>query len=65
MKFLLCFPKIFYSSTRDVEAEAVEAVKVLWKQKHFGERSWKYTQKQLTFWGAGRGINFIKHGGSG
>ena len=27
--------------TRDVEAEAVEAVNVLWKWKHFDERGWK------------------------
>jgi len=26
---------------RDVEAEAVKAVKFLWKRKHFKERSWK------------------------
>jgi len=38
---------------RDVEAEAVEAVKCLWKQKHFEERIWKQkrTWKHLTFWG--------------
>jgi len=33
----------------------VEAVKFLWKWKHFEERSWKrkQTRKHLTFWGAG------------
>jgi len=37
--------------TRDVEAKAV---KFLWKQKHFEERSWKQKQtlKHFTFWGA-------------
>jgi len=37
--------KIFDLS-RDMEAEAVEAVKSLWKQKHFEERSWKQKQTQ-------------------
>jgi len=33
----------------------LEAVKFLWKRKHFEERSWsrKQTRKHLTFWGAG------------
>jgi len=35
-----------------VEAEA-EAVKFLWKRKHFEERSW--TRKRLTLYGAGSG----------
>jgi len=40
---------------RDVEAEAVEAVKVLWERKHFEERSWKQTPKRQTLSGAGSG----------
>ena len=28
----------------DVEVEAVEAVKFLWKRKHFDERGWKRKQ---------------------
>jgi len=44
-----------------MEAEAVEAVKVLWKRKHFGERSWKWkqTRKRLTLYGAGSGSKNI------
>jgi len=40
-----------------VETEAVEAVKFLWKRKHFEERSWKrkQTRKRLTLYGAGSG----------
>jgi len=36
-----------YLIIRDVEAEAVEAVKFLWKrkQKHFEKRSWKRKRK--------------------
>jgi len=35
--------------------EVVEAVKFLWKQKHFEERSWKRKQarKRLTLYGTG------------
>jgi len=44
--------------------ETVEAVKFLWKRKHFEERSWnwkrKRTRKHLTFWGAGIGSIFHK-----
>ena len=42
--------------TRDVEAEVevVEAVKFLWKRKHFNERDRKW--KQLIQFGAGSGI---------
>jgi len=34
-----------------------EAVKFLWKRKHFEERSWKRkkTRKRLTIYGAGSG----------
>jgi len=41
-----------------LEAEAVEAVKLLWKRKHFEEKSWKRkkTRKRLTLFGAGSGI---------
>jgi len=47
---------------RKLEAEAVEAVKILWKRKHFEKRSWKRkrTRKHLTFWGAGSGSIFLK-----
>jgi len=47
---------------RDEEAEAVEAVKFLWKRKHFEERSWKRKRirNHLTFWGAGSGSIFHK-----
>jgi len=43
----------------DVEPEAV---KFLWKRKHFEERSWKLkrTRKHLTFWRAGNGSIFHK-----
>ena len=43
--------------SRDVEAEAVEAVKFLWKRKHFDEKDWKRkrTRKQLAISGAGSG----------
>jgi len=39
---------------RKLEAEAV---KFLWKRKHFEERIWKrkQTRKRLTLYGAGRG----------
>jgi len=42
---------------RKLEAEAVEAVKFLWKRKHLEERSWKrkQTRKRLNLYGAGRG----------
>ena len=42
---------------RDVEAEAVEAVKFLWKRKHFDEKDWKRkrTRKRLDLSGAGSG----------
>jgi len=45
---------ITYCPTTE-DAEAVEAVKFLWKRKHFKERSWKQkrTLKHLNFWGAG------------
>ena len=38
-----------------LEAEALEAVKILWKQKHFDERDWKWkrTRKQLILSEAG------------
>jgi len=45
-----------------VEAEAVEAVKFLWKRKHFEERSWKQTLKHLTFKEPEAEAFFIKHG---
>jgi len=38
--------RYFKGQIRDVEAEAV---KFLWKWKHFEERSWKQTRKHLTF----------------
>ena len=40
-----------------MEAEAVEAVKFLWKRKHFDERDWKRkrTRMQLILFGAGSG----------
>jgi len=45
--------------SRDVEAvlNVVEAVKFLWKRKHFEERSWKQNQprKRLTLYRAGSG----------
>jgi len=43
---------------RKLEAEAVEAVKFLWKRKHFEKRSWKWkrTRKRLTSYVAGSGI---------
>ena len=34
--------------SKDVEAEAVEAVKFLWKRKHVGKRDWKRTRKHKT-----------------
>jgi len=37
----------------------LEAIKFLWKQKHFEERSWKQTRKRLTFYGAGSGSKNI------
>jgi len=41
---------------RKLEAEAVEAIKFLWKRKRFEERSWKrkQTRKRLTFKGETR-----------
>ena len=49
----------YYPNSRDVEAEAVEAVNFLWKRKgkHFDERGWKRkrTQKHKTSRGAGSG----------
>jgi len=46
----------------EAKAEAVEAVKFLWKRKHFEERSWKreQTRKHLTFLGAKSGSLFHK-----
>ena len=45
--------------SRDVETEAAESVKFLWKRKlkHFDERDWKRkrTQKPLILYGAGSG----------
>jgi len=46
-----------------MEAEAVEAVKFLWKRKYFEERSsWKRkrTRKHLTYWRAGSRSIFHK-----
>jgi len=42
---------------RKLEAEAVKAVKFLWKQNHFEKRSWKHkqTRKRLTLFGAASG----------
>ena len=42
---------------RKLEAEAVEAVKFLWKRKHFNEKDWKRkrTWKRLILSGAGSG----------
>ena len=39
---------------RKLEAEAVEAVKFLWKRKHFDEKDWKRkrTRKRLALSGA-------------
>ena len=47
---------------RKLEAEAVEAVNFLWKQKHFDERGWKRkrTRKRKCSKGAGSGSNFFK-----
>ena len=44
-----------FTLSRDVEAEAVEAVKFLWKRKHFNERDRKRkrTRKRLMLFGAG------------
>ena len=55
--------------SRDVEAEAVEAVKFLWKQKwkHFNERDRKRkrTRKRLILSGAGSGNKKFQRWGSG
>ena len=42
---------------RKLEAEAVEAIKFLWKRKHFDEKDWKrkQTRKRLALSGAGSG----------
>jgi len=52
---------------RKLEAEAMEAVKFLWKRKHFEERSWKrkQTRKRLTLSGAGSGSKISQECGSG
>jgi len=45
------FSNILLKNVVTRDAEAVEAVKFLWKWKHFEERSWKQklTRKHLTF----------------
>ena len=50
--------------SRDVE---VEAVKLLWKRKHFDERDWKRkrTRKQLILSRAGSGSKTFQRSGSG
>jgi len=40
--------------------ENPEAVKLLWKRKHFEERSWKQTRKHSTFSESGSGSIFHK-----
>ena len=54
---------------RKLEAEAVEAVKFLWKrkQKHFDKRDWKWkqTRKRLILSGAGSGSKKLQRWGSG
>ena len=51
-----------FAQSRDVEAEAVEAVNFLWKRKHFDERGWKrkQTRKRKCCKEARSGSNFFK-----
>ena len=52
-----CTQPVAAVTNRDVEAEAVKAVKFLWRWKHFNERDWKRkrSRKHKTSRGAGSG----------
>ena len=57
----------FFILSRDVEAEAVEAVKLLRKRKHFDKRDWnrKRTRKRLILSRAGSRSKKLQRWGSG
>ena len=56
--YISCLNTWFGAGMWKRKLEAVEAVKFLWKRKHFDERGWK--RKRKCWKGAGSGSNFFK-----